>query len=390
MSQNLFYPPGLGPSGGSASTGTNGAPAPTSSTEVGGINPSGNLQPLLTDASGNLFVNVAAGSITAENPSVSLTSALVPTYATYVGMNVSGDLVGLQGTANGLKVDGSAVTQPISAVSLPLPTGAATNAELVTINTTLGSPFQAGGSIGNTAFGISGSLPAGSNAIGSVSVSNFPATQPVSGTVAVSNFPATQAISAVSLPLPTGAATAANQTSVIGSATGGTAATSSELTGAIYNSTPPTLTNGQQVGLQTDVNGNLKVTGAISASNPSVGTTGTTAPTSATEIGIVVSGNLVPISAANPAPVSATALPLPTGAATSTLQTTGNTALSAIQTQLTSATTQVYTDGLSSDQIGAVKSFNWNGDGTLHTVSRNGRTKTYAYSGGYISTITTS
>lgn len=31
---------------------------------------------------------------------------------------------------------------------------------LTTINTTLGSPFQAGGSIGNTAFGISGTLPA--------------------------------------------------------------------------------------------------------------------------------------------------------------------------------------------------------------------------------------
>lgn len=39
------------------------------------------------------------------------------------------------------------------------------------------------------------SLPAGSNAIGSVSVSNFPATQPVSGSVAVSNFPATQPVS---------------------------------------------------------------------------------------------------------------------------------------------------------------------------------------------------
>lgn len=41
----------------------------------------------------------------------------------------------------------------------------------------------------------------------SVSVSNFPATQPISGSVSVSNFPATQPISAASLPLPTGAAT---------------------------------------------------------------------------------------------------------------------------------------------------------------------------------------
>jgi hypothetical protein len=41
----------------------------------------------------------------------------------------------------------------------------------------------------------------------SVSVSNFPATQPISGSVSVSNFPATQPISAASLPLPTDAAT---------------------------------------------------------------------------------------------------------------------------------------------------------------------------------------
>lgn len=92
-------------------------------------------------------------------------------------------------------VDGSGVTQPVSAASLPLPSGAATSAKqdtgntslgnvdtaigakadgaatdstsswsviallkglwarLTTINATLGSPFQAGGSIGNTAFG---------------------------------------------------------------------------------------------------------------------------------------------------------------------------------------------------------------------------------------------
>ena len=78
-----------------------------------------------------------------------------------------------------------------------LPSGAATAALQNTINTTLGSPFQTGGSIGNTAFGISGSLPAGTNALGSVSVSNLPATQ---------------AVSAATLPLPNGAATAANQT----------------------------------------------------------------------------------------------------------------------------------------------------------------------------------
>jgi hypothetical protein len=40
------------------------------------------------------------------------TGAAVPGKASYVGMNVSGNLVGMTGTANGLKVDGSAVTQP--------------------------------------------------------------------------------------------------------------------------------------------------------------------------------------------------------------------------------------------------------------------------------------
>jgi hypothetical protein len=63
--------------------------------------------------------------------------------------------------------------------------------------------------------GISGTVPVS----GSVSVSNFPATQPVSGTVAVSGtvpvsgtfWQATQPVSAASLPLPSGAATAAKQ-----------------------------------------------------------------------------------------------------------------------------------------------------------------------------------
>jgi hypothetical protein len=81
----------------------------------------------------------------------------------------------------------------------------------------------------------SGALTA--DVTGSVSVSNFPATQPVSGSVSVSNFPATQAVSgtfwqatqpvsgtffqatqpvsAASLPLPSGAATDAKLDSII-------------------------------------------------------------------------------------------------------------------------------------------------------------------------------
>ncbi|HKV00990.1 MAG TPA: hypothetical protein VJQ26_02630 [Ktedonobacteraceae bacterium] len=47
---------------------------------------------------------------------------------------------------------------------------------------------------GSWTVNIGGSLPAGSNNIGSVNVANFPATQPIIGTVSVSNFPATQAV----------------------------------------------------------------------------------------------------------------------------------------------------------------------------------------------------
>lgn len=47
-----------------------------------------------------------------------------------------------------------------------------------------------------------------------------------------------------------------------GSVSGGTAGTSSELVGGIYNSTPPTLTNGQQAALQLGSDGSLLTNGS--------------------------------------------------------------------------------------------------------------------------------
>lgn len=258
--------------------------------------------------------------------------------------------------AGALQVDGSAVTQPVSAVSLPLPTGASTSALQTTGNTTL-SNIQANQTNGTQVTTISGTVPLPTGAStaalqsnvqsaigtsattaitvqGSASGVDLPVaiassitipisgvviaqikdsaglslnsngagalevavtgTTPVSGTVAVtqstspwvdnitqfggtnistgtgasgagiprvtvsndSNILATQSgtwnITNVSgtISLPTGASTSALQSSVQGSATGGTAATSSQLAGGIYNSTPPTLTNGQQAALQ--------------------------------------------------------------------------------------------------------------------------------------------
>lgn len=100
--------------GSNASVGLTGSTAPTSATEIGWVDGSGNLTSV--SAANPLPIT---GSISASNPSVSSTGAAVPASGTYVGMNVSGNLTGLTGTANGLKVDGSAVTQPVSAASLP-------------------------------------------------------------------------------------------------------------------------------------------------------------------------------------------------------------------------------------------------------------------------------
>ena len=78
---------------------------------------------------------------------------------------------------------------------------------------------------------------------GKLIVDGSTVTQPVSGTVAV-----TQSTS----PWVT-------QDLADGSVSGGTAGTFSQLSGGIYNSTPPTLTTGQQASLQLDSSGNLKV-----------------------------------------------------------------------------------------------------------------------------------
>lgn len=82
-------------------------------------------------------------------------------------------------------------------------------------------------------------LASGSNTIGAISnvsfeVSNFPvsfaATQSGTWSVGVTNFPATQAVSATSLPLPLGAATSANQATIIGHIDGIESALSGTLT----------------------------------------------------------------------------------------------------------------------------------------------------------------
>jgi hypothetical protein len=179
---------------------------------------------------------------------------------------------------------------------------------------------------------LTGGLPAGSNAIGSVGVSNFPATQAVSGSVglasgsvgsvtaagtggtaaqavqgigggvpvsvsgavtqsgswsvgvtslpalpagsnviggvSVSNFPATQAVSAASLPLPSGAAMDATVSATAGPVTPATAsATKSALVGCEAQTTLPSFSAGQQGAVPCDTSGRLYVVTVPSANN---------------------------------------------------------------------------------------------------------------------------
>lgn len=151
----------------------------------------------ITSTGGALNIN---GSFTATNASNGTPGSAVPSKADYVGGNKGGNLQGLlvgqQTMANSLACvlpsDQSAIpvtgtfwqsTQPISAASLPLPTGAATAAK-------------------QPALGTAGS--ASSDVITVQGIASMTALK-------VDGSAVTQPVSAASLPLPSGAATAAKQ-----------------------------------------------------------------------------------------------------------------------------------------------------------------------------------
>lgn len=170
-----------------------------------------------------LDVNVNSGALLATNPSVGTNGAASPSSSTYIGGNKSGTLTGLligqQTMANSLSCvlpsDQSAIpvtgtfwqtTQPVSAASLPLPSGAATSAKqpaLGTAGAASSDVITVQGIASMTALKVDGSA----------------VTQPVSGAVTanvqggnatavkVDGSAVTQPVSAASLPLPAGAAT---------------------------------------------------------------------------------------------------------------------------------------------------------------------------------------
>lgn len=193
------------------------------------------------------------------------------------------------------------------------------------------------------------------------------------------------------LPLPTGAATAALQTTgngVLGSIlldlTNGT-----QLTG--ITGTVPLPTGAATSALQTALNAQIPttlgqkvmasslavtiasdqtaipITGSITATNPSVGATGSTIPASATYIGGLNGGNLKGL--ALDASGNLGALPLPTGAATAALQTALNAQIPTTLGSKTSANSLAVV--IASDQAAfSIKApVNTNGSNTDSTVS---------------------
>lgn len=97
----------------------------------------------VTLASDQTAVTVT-GTVSATNAANGTLGATAPTVATQIAAQNAGVLQYLQATGAGLlKVDGSGVTQPISAVSLPLPAGAATDSKLLDIYNRLGLDFGA-------------------------------------------------------------------------------------------------------------------------------------------------------------------------------------------------------------------------------------------------------
>ena len=244
------------------------------------------------------------------------TVGLVSGVATIGSVNVLG------GNATALKVDGSASIQPITASSLPLPTGASTSAQSIantiaittslatantsiqSVKTALGSPLQAGGSVTATIAGTpnvaitSSVLP-----VGSATSANQPSINADGGSLShVTNFPSTQVVSG---SVTANAGTNLNTSALALESGGNLASIKASLGSSVIQST------GGTVGLV--------------AGSATIGSVN------------ILGGNTSAVKVDNSAvtqPVSASTLPLPTGAATSALQSTGNTALTTINTTL--------------------------------------------------------
>lgn len=290
-SGNLLTAGGGGGGGGGIQYANGTTQATPTGTVAMGKDASNILKAVSLDGSGNLNVNLAAGSISGGNAAASPTGAAVPASADYIGFNSGGDLVGVS-TANPLPVSqqGSVAvtgtfwqaTQPVSLSTLPsLATGANTIGA-VNVNGTVsvsGTFFQATQPVSIAAsVAVTGPLTDTQLRASAVPVSLTSTT--VTNTVATSDSHTTAA-APLSVRLSDGAAFY----TATGGGGGGNLATSAKGTTAAGS---PTSEN-------TDANTQSLHTKIVNTSIPVTGTF-----FQATQ------------------PISAAALPLPTGASTET------------------------------------------------------------------------
>lgn len=183
----------------------------------GSVEGATSTNPLRIDPTGTTTQPVSAASL--PLPSGAATSALQTTGNTSLA-SIDGKLTT---TSNGLKVDGSAVIQGISATSLPLPTGASTSANQATANSSLSDIDSKLATLGQK--NSAGSMPV----VLATDQTAIPVSQ--SGTWTVGRTWAltsgTDSVSAVqsgtwnitnisgTVSLPTGASTSANQSTEI-------------------------------------------------------------------------------------------------------------------------------------------------------------------------------
>jgi hypothetical protein len=196
-------------------------------------------------------------------------------------------------------------TQPVSAVALPLPAGAATEATLAT-RLTEATYAARTNTLGQKTAAASAPVVLASDQ-SALSVSDGGGSLTVDGAVTVSNFPATQPVSAVALPLPAGAATEATLATRLAEATF-TARTPTLGQKTAAASSPVVLASDQPALSVADGGGSLTVDGTVSVS----GTVAVSDGAGSLTVDGAVSVSNFPATQ----PVSAAALPLPAGAAT--------------------------------------------------------------------------
>ena len=271
------------------------------------------------DSSGNLKVNVVAGGTGGGNVSLVATSVTQPVSGT---VTLSSQTVTLGASPTVTIANNPSVTIASSSITQPVSGTVTLSSQTVTL----------------------GASPTVTIANPSVTIASSSITQPVSGTVTLSSQTVTLA-------------------QVVGSAAAGTAAGNSALIGSIYNTTAPTLTNGQQVSAQCDASGYLcvnVVAGGTGGGNVSLVATSVTQPVSGT---VTLSSQTVTLGA-SPTVTIANNPTVTLGSSSITQPVSGTVTAAAAATQVAAATITANSTSTLATNCGAYHSAGFNISGS--------------------------